>query len=1016
MAEKAEVNQHRVSAILVTHDGQTWLPETVAALTSQTRPIDFIIAVDTGSVDASVQLLKSAQVKVISADRECGFGEAVSIGVDSLIPPTIEGNEWIWLIHDDSAPAPSALEFLLAAVTDRPQVAMVGPKLLGWHDRTHLLEAGISIAGNGARWTGLEALEYDQGQHDGVHDVLSVSTAGALIRRDIFEEIGGFDKNLTLFRDDVDFGWRVRMAGHAVLAVTSAVVFHAQAAASERRSIDVEGALLARPLLLDRRNAAYVLLANSSWWMIPWIAIQLIGSAVARSIGYLLAKLPGYASDEILAVLLLLIKPGIIFKARKARKAQRFISARIIATYIPPRWSQLRLSTFRTLEKVRGYVSLDRAIPSVLNAESTEDEEIFTPNQGFKWLNILRKPEVSFFFFLTIITLLASRNRLGPLIGGALAASPNSSHELWTSYFESWHQVGLGSSHASPPWIAILAVTSTLFFGKAALLITLFFLTAPLLMMWSSVTLFRELTQNKWISVPAAFIYAISPVAVAAINSGRIATVVTLIIAPQIPRALRNWAEIEKLSWRRIFTVALIFTLLYSFTLTAFVILFILCALTIVVDYQRLRLDKDRPLFQLRIYKRLTLLLAPFLVTAPYSFEAIVSPVKFLSEPGILLAGGSSQLVILGNPGGPGSLPWWIMSPLLLVLMLAIFSSSKAKVIALYGTGFLTAAVFFSSFSISAHGDTAPTKLWVGTFLVGATLAASGAAVIILDRLRRVLVTTNIHFRHILSALLLVISAMYSVTTIGWSISAGANSPVQTGSNTVMPAFLTVEKDTKTLVLRSITDANVKSIQFYISRGKDISLGEPDIAPLQSSEIATATQALIDGSGIASSKTFADFGIKYIFAKAPIDQNVIRTIDGLGGFTRASATSVGVVWRVAGVIGRLVLVGADGKRELLQSGEVGSATKITHPGTILLTESFDRSWQILENGYRLARSDATFGMPAFTALEPGEISLIHDGTIRRAWLSFEIIALILLTIGAVPAGRRKREISDRELA
>ena len=99
---------------------------------------------------------------------------------------------------------------------------MVGPKLLGWHDRTHLLEAGVSIAGNGARWTGLEPLEYDQGQRDGIHDVLSVSTAGALIRRDIFEEIGGFDKNLALFRDDVDFGWRARVAGHTVIAATSA--------------------------------------------------------------------------------------------------------------------------------------------------------------------------------------------------------------------------------------------------------------------------------------------------------------------------------------------------------------------------------------------------------------------------------------------------------------------------------------------------------------------------------------------------------------------------------------------------------------------------------------------------------------------------------------------------------------------------------------------------------------------------------------------------------------------------
>jgi GT2 family glycosyltransferase len=56
MAAQGAVDRHRVSAIIVTHDGQTWLPETVAALTSQSRPIDYVIAVDTDSKDASLQL------------------------------------------------------------------------------------------------------------------------------------------------------------------------------------------------------------------------------------------------------------------------------------------------------------------------------------------------------------------------------------------------------------------------------------------------------------------------------------------------------------------------------------------------------------------------------------------------------------------------------------------------------------------------------------------------------------------------------------------------------------------------------------------------------------------------------------------------------------------------------------------------------------------------------------------------------------------------------------------------
>ncbi|MBP7903497.1 MAG: glycosyltransferase family 2 protein, partial [Candidatus Planktophila sp.] len=326
------MSTQRVTAILVVHDGTTWLPEVVTSLATQTRSADRIMAVDTGSLDASAKLLKGARIPTISLDREIGFGEAVSFAVGQLPPTTDPLNEWIWVLHDDCAFAKDALENLLTAVSERPNVAMAGPKLLGWHDRTHLLEVGISLATNGARWTGLEQAEYDQGQRDGVHEVLAVSTAGALIRRDVYEELGGFDKNLELFRDDVDFGWRARVAGHSVIVATDAVGYHAQAAASERRTVDVKGALLHRPLLLDRRNAAYVLLANASMWALPMLSLQLLAGALFRSVGYLFAKLPGYASDEILAILTLIIHPTELLAARRARKKSRFISGAAVKT------------------------------------------------------------------------------------------------------------------------------------------------------------------------------------------------------------------------------------------------------------------------------------------------------------------------------------------------------------------------------------------------------------------------------------------------------------------------------------------------------------------------------------------------------------------------------------------------------------------------------------------------------------------------------------------------------------
>ncbi len=1015
MASQAAVDKHRVTAVLVSHNGAVWLPEVVAALTSQTRPIDVITAVDTGSQDSSTKLLKSARIPFISADVETGFGAAVSLAVNRL-PKSID-HEWIWLIHDDCAPAPTALAELLAAIDDRPQVVMVGPKLLGWHDRTHLLEAGVSIAGNGARWTGLEPLEYDQGQHDGNHDVLAVSTAGALIRRDVFEELGGLDPNLTLFRDDVDFGWRARAAGHSVMVATGAVAFHAQASANERRTVEVDGAFLHRPLLLDRRNAAYVLLSNSSWWMLPWLVVQILGTAIARAVGYLLAKLPGYAGDEILAVGSLLVRPGLIIAARKVRKKQRFVSARVIAEFIPPRWSQVRLASEGFVDAIRAKLFPENSqAPTSSVLDANEDEDLLTPVNNNNWFGVFKRPEVIGFVLISLISLLNSRNRFGALVGGALPISPAGATDLWRTYFESWHQVGMGSTVATPTWVAITATASLLFLGKVQFLITTFFLVAPIVMMFTASKLLKRLTANSWISIPAAFLYAVSPVAIAAVSTGHIATVLFMILAPLVALLLSDVERIESFSWRKIAGVSLLLALLYGFSLMIFVIGLAAGLISTLSDYEKHAQEANAPLYSLRLQKRAALIFVPFVMNVPYSLETIMHPSRLLVEPGLLISGGGPINALLGNPGGANSLPIWLVSPILLVLIVSLFSSTHARRIAEYGVGALVLAVVISSLSISTHGNEASSKVWTGPVLVLVTLAAVAAGTVLLDRLRETLVLSHIHYRHILSALLLFTTFAYSVLAIGWSVTKGADSLVQANRETVMPAFLSVEKDVKILVLREVGSENEKKIQYYLSRGKDISLGEPDVAPAQTVAIADAARGLIDGSGVTSSSTLSDFGVKYLYVKAPFKREIIRSIDGLGGFSRTSATSLGVVWKVTAPASRLMFVGVDGVRKELEAGEVGARTFVPSPGTLILTETYNRSWQVLENGYRLDRKMNEQGLPTFTVTEAGEISLIHDGTVRRGWLSLQLIFFVIVLVMALPAGRRKSEISEKELA
>lgn len=1007
-------DSHRVTAILVVHDGATWLPEVVASLASQSRSIDLTLAVDTGSVDSSAKLLKNARLKSITLPRETGFGEAVAAGLAELTPSESE-NEWLWLIHDDCAPQPGALAALLAAVADRPQVAMAGPKLLGWYDRSHLLEVGISISSNGARWTGLEPHEYDQGQHDGIRDVLAVSTAGALIRRSVFAELGGFDPNLNLFRDDVDFGWRVNVAGHSVIAVSEAVAFHAAASTSERRSVDVKGALLNRPLLLDRRNAAFVLLANSPWWILPWLTLQLVASAAFRAIGYLLAKLPGYASDEFLAVALLLVHPAQIWEGRKRRREERLISARTVNRFIPPRWSQMRMAALRATQSIRQRLLPNLAESSNLLDQLNEDEDLLTPTSRRRWWSAFRRPEIAGVLLLLVVCSIWASQRYGSLTGGSLSVSPNGAIDLWQKYGESWHQVGMGSSDAAPPWLAVLALLSTLFFGKAAALLAVLFWLSPLLMAFSMRSLLRRFSQNSWLLMGASLAYSFSPVAIATVNSGRLGTLAALILAPQIARFIPRFIAVEEVNWRLIFGFALLTSVLTSFTLLGYLGIALILFSYLFRDLLQYRQTLNRQLLTKRLQRWAVLILTPFLLCLPWSLAALVHPVRFILEPGILLDGGTSNLVLLGNPGGPGSLPWWILSPVTFMVFIAAFSSGKVRRYANFGIAYLLSAAFLSLVSIAGHGTSANVRVWTGTLLTFATVAALCSGVIILDGLRQRLADVHFHYRHVLGGLIVAATLFSGLGAMGWIAAVGYNSVVQANRSPILPPFLTLTPGTKILVLRNLEVGNVDAPSYFIARASDVSIGDPDVAPENSPAIESAVRDISDGSGINSSHILASYGIKYLYMANPVSSQLVRAVDGLGGFARTSSTQAGIVWQVAGISDRLVFTSLTGTSQAMATLEVSANGETPKAGVLTLAENYDSSWQVIQAAKRLDRQKNAYGLPEFQSKQAGDFILIHDGTKRRAWLSLQLLLFLGALIMSLPSGRRRSQISTQEL-
>ncbi|MDU2151462.1 MAG: glycosyltransferase, partial [Varibaculum cambriense] len=104
-----------------------------------------------------------------------------------------------------------------------------GPKALDWDKPETLASVGIHATRGGERLTPFDSGEVDQGQYDGISDVLAVGTAGLLIKAQLWDRLRGTNPLLGKFTEGLELGRRARMAGYRVCLVPAARIYHAQA-------------------------------------------------------------------------------------------------------------------------------------------------------------------------------------------------------------------------------------------------------------------------------------------------------------------------------------------------------------------------------------------------------------------------------------------------------------------------------------------------------------------------------------------------------------------------------------------------------------------------------------------------------------------------------------------------------------------------------------------------------------------------------------------------------------------
>lgn len=221
-----------VTVVIVNWNSGALLTHCLEGLAEQSCQPKRVLVIDNGSSDGSLdQIGQANHVSVRYAGRNLGFAQANNRAVAEC------DTEWVALLNPDAFPEPSWLEGLVKVAQQHPDSASFGSRQMVHGSRLVVDGTGDVYHLSGLAWRSGYGRRVSSADRIS-KEIFSPCAGAALYRRSAFLEIGGFDEDYFCYAEDVDLGFRLRLAGFKSMYVADSVVQHVGSASSGGRHSD----------------------------------------------------------------------------------------------------------------------------------------------------------------------------------------------------------------------------------------------------------------------------------------------------------------------------------------------------------------------------------------------------------------------------------------------------------------------------------------------------------------------------------------------------------------------------------------------------------------------------------------------------------------------------------------------------------------------------------------------------------------------------------------------------------
>ena len=240
-------DQPTLSVIIVSYNTRALTLECLRILTEEVQGMRAeIFVVDNASSDNSVPVIKACfpAVRLLVSERNAGFGAANNLALHQ------SRGRYLLLLNTDAFPKPGAIAALIHFLDQHPAVGVIGPRLL-YQDGslqqscfrfTTPLYAWMENLGLTKLFRWYPALDdYRSWNHATERAVDFVIGACLLLRREVYQQVGGFDERFFMYQEEADWQKRIKAAGWQIVFTPCAEVVHLAGASGKDQPLRTSG-------------------------------------------------------------------------------------------------------------------------------------------------------------------------------------------------------------------------------------------------------------------------------------------------------------------------------------------------------------------------------------------------------------------------------------------------------------------------------------------------------------------------------------------------------------------------------------------------------------------------------------------------------------------------------------------------------------------------------------------------------------------------------------------------------